>query len=355
MIKVIPHGYLSDLLPAEFPVEASTPAEAIKALSQFESFQPDPRRGRHQIETPNHTAESLFQETDQEALHIYPFFGGAGDGGFLQVAIGVAIVAAAVAIPGGEIAIAGATLSAGTIGLVGASIAIGGLLQMMSPAPGIGTGPGGGREDSFIIDSKKNTVELGTRIPIIYGRHRFGGHFLSFDVDAVEVDDEGDVLDPGTPPPIEQLSGSCYTKNKTTSLSWMLPSDSDINNFTTTNDLGAEVKPYTNGQDDIDRLEVRIARLSWKQEFGPKGDLTGNFIVNQSEFEKFSDINVQESLDLDQDTAAIYEIRVVYKDGRKSASVETGQLCLGPEPDASSLGRTQGGGGPGPGGPGPGG
>jgi hypothetical protein len=64
---------------------------------------------------------------------------------------------------------------------------LGGIVQMLTPVPETDS-----TEGSMYLGAGVNTVRIGTRIPILYGTRKVGGHYLSFDVDAKDIALEGD-------------------------------------------------------------------------------------------------------------------------------------------------------------------
>jgi predicted phage tail protein len=87
-------------------------------------------------------------------------------------------------------ALAGITAQSLIFG-VGSSLLLGGVLQLLSPAPMRDT-PAGDPEASRYLGPPANTVAIGTRIPIGYGTFKLAGHFLSFDIRATDVALAGD-------------------------------------------------------------------------------------------------------------------------------------------------------------------
>lgn len=71
--------------------------------------------------------------------------------------------------------------------LTGAMMVLGGIVQMLTPVPETDS-----TEGSLYLGAGVNTVRIGTRIPILYGTRKIGGHYLSFDVDAKDIALEGD-------------------------------------------------------------------------------------------------------------------------------------------------------------------
>lgn len=125
-------------------------------------------------------------------VDIVPALFGGKNGGFLNIILGTVLIASMFLMP----AVAGVTLFANTamattIGSIvtglGVSLILGGLMSLLSPAPSLG-GSGSDQESSkYINSSGANTTKIGTRIPLLYGRHRAFGHYLSINVDAVDV------------------------------------------------------------------------------------------------------------------------------------------------------------------------
>ena len=119
-----------------------------------------------------------------ETFHILPaFFGSKKGGGFFQILIGAVLIAASFAFPAG--ALIGSTLMS-----MGASMVLGGLLSFMAPSPNRNdqnNQKGSDPEASKYLAATGNTTAHGTRIPVVYGRFKVYGHFLSFNVDAKDV------------------------------------------------------------------------------------------------------------------------------------------------------------------------
>jgi len=194
------HGYLADLYkgpPPEF--EAESAAEAIYAFTrQTKAFNVKPHQSKHCVRVVGFDNVSLLAHpTDVEDIHIVPDFsgGGGGGGGFLKIAIGALLIAAAF-IPGMQgLVLIEATAS--TAAITGASVAfslglslvLGGLMEIMSPAPKRESsgGPQAEAAASRYLGGPKNTTRIGTRIGILYGRGQVYGHILSFDTVAKQV------------------------------------------------------------------------------------------------------------------------------------------------------------------------
>lgn len=177
MIEVHLHGSLKSLHEGPIRIEAKTAAEAVEAISrQLKGFRPSFARGYRRIKVVDHeTIESLYQPLTTNELHIVPQLNGGKKGGFIQVLIGAAMIAAAFLIPG--LGAFGAMLMK-----AGALLILGGIASILAPAPSSET-----EQRSLYLGSPGNTVRIGTRIPILYGEFKVSGHFLSFDINATQT------------------------------------------------------------------------------------------------------------------------------------------------------------------------
>jgi predicted phage tail protein len=181
--KIFLHGYLHDLHSEAIEVEADTVAEALRVLSLIPALHREDGQP-HLVEVRGiETDIALYSRTDFEEIHVYPRMGGdGGRGGLMQILLGVVLIAVAVAFPAG-IAMLGTTIGTSGMFLTGTLMLLGGVLQALMPTPEAAEqGPA-----SRYLGSVENTVRIGTRIPLVYGSRRVGGHYLSFDVDSVEV------------------------------------------------------------------------------------------------------------------------------------------------------------------------
>ncbi len=174
------HGSLNSIHPEVIEVRAGSVAEALKAVTtQIKGLAGNAVTGPLRVRVVGFdTVESLIAPSDTQDLHIFPQLNGGKSGGFFQILIGAVLIAASL-IPG-----VGTTL--GPILLkVGIMMVLGGVLQFFNT-------PKRDNKDSVekkshYLGAPKNTVEIGTRIPILCGEDRVGGHYLSFNIDAVDT------------------------------------------------------------------------------------------------------------------------------------------------------------------------
>ncbi|MEA5673235.1 tail assembly protein [Pseudomonas sp. MH2] len=168
-----------------FRLSVRSPAEAIKALCVqipgFERFLITAKsegvefavfRGARNLKE-----EELCFAGDGE-IRIAPVVSGSKRGGLIQTIIGVAIVALAWWNPLGWSA-----ATALAVGMGGGSMALGGVIQMLSPqAKGLSMSGAPENLPSYAFGSAKNTTASGNPVPICIGKRRWGGAIISASV-----------------------------------------------------------------------------------------------------------------------------------------------------------------------------
>lgn len=190
-VKLYLHGHLRDKVQKDFvEVEANTLLDALKNLEmKYRKVLKAPMDiGRWKIkvkgfEDKNSWTVPIFVDE----VHIYPVFRmGKSQGGsaWVQIGIGVALIAAVVLTGGlGAIAAAAAagTMTAGSfIASLGLSMGIGliaqGLLTLLFPQPT----PDTADSNSKYLGAGQNTTKSGTRIPFGYGTFKLAGQIISY-------------------------------------------------------------------------------------------------------------------------------------------------------------------------------
>ena len=206
VVKV--YGALRERLgQCRFELDVATPAQAIKALcvnfpgldkwlvdSEQDGVGYRVRVGKQQA-TPDDVSVLGLPWSEREVFSITPVVAGAG-GGVGQVLFGGLLIGASFLFPGAGLFGASAfgvfgPLAAGTIGtlttvgtalsVVGASLVLGGVSQMLSPTPDLG-------DDSeklrnFTFSGITNTIQQGLPVPIAYGRVVVGSAVISTGLD----------------------------------------------------------------------------------------------------------------------------------------------------------------------------
>ncbi|MDY1297715.1 tail assembly protein [Pseudomonas aeruginosa] len=112
-------------------------------------------------------------------VRIVPVISGSKRAGMLQTVVGVALVVAATIMAGpGGFAAAGGVV--GAMGTAGVAMAIGGVVQMLSPqAKGLSQSAAPENLPSYAFGSAKNTTASGNPVPLCYGYRRWGGAIIS--------------------------------------------------------------------------------------------------------------------------------------------------------------------------------
>jgi len=103
-------------------------------------------------------------------VKIVPVLSGSKRAGLLQTIIGAVIFAASFFVPGMQ----------GWGQSLGASLALGGVIQMLSPqASGLKQSASPENSPSYAFGSAKNTTASGNPVPICIGERRWGGMIIS--------------------------------------------------------------------------------------------------------------------------------------------------------------------------------
>ena len=197
-----------------FQFEADTPAQAIKALianfpgldkwlidSEQDGIGYRVTIGKERIGEADAGA-LLLPWSERDVFSITPVIAGAGQGAG-QILAGIALVALSFVSFGGTafagaggaggLAIFGGTGAAwGSAALfgLGSFLVMGGVAQMLSPAPtfsGFERGKEAARLESFNFSGITNTVQQGMPVPICYGRCYIGSAVISSGLDVDQL------------------------------------------------------------------------------------------------------------------------------------------------------------------------
>lgn len=109
-----------------------------------------------------------FERGGVRELRIVPVIGGSKRGGMLQTIVGVVMV------------VAGAVTGQAWAMQIGAAMALGGVIQMLSPqAKGLSQSAAPENRPSYAFGSANNTTASGNPVPICIGDRRWGGAIIS--------------------------------------------------------------------------------------------------------------------------------------------------------------------------------
>jgi len=168
----------------------SSPREAIKALCVlylgFERYLADAHlrgvefavfKGKHNI------GEDEFHLDTTQDIRIAPIIKGSKNGGLFQTILGVAMIGAAMMLgPVGWAAFGAGGFMGGALALGGASMTLGGIVQMLSPQPpGATVRQDADNKPSYAFGGAVNTTARGNPVPLLYtlDRKEIGGAIIS--------------------------------------------------------------------------------------------------------------------------------------------------------------------------------
>ena len=157
------------------------------------------QEGRHyRVLVGEHSVgmEELHGPAGSNGIKIVPVIGGAG-GGVGQILAGVALVAAAIFIPGLGLGLAGSIVT--KVGLLGGALILGGISQALTPTPtlaasGTYSGPQGTAnteqdpQKSYSFSGIQNTSRAGTPLPLAFGEIICGSIVISAGIDTVQIE-----------------------------------------------------------------------------------------------------------------------------------------------------------------------
>lgn len=154
----------------------STTQEAVRALSAtidgFEKYMiTSNRRGLTYAVfrgEKNINEDDLAYPVTGEVIRIVPLIIGSKKAGLFQTILGSVLVAASF-IPGAQV-----------LAPIGLSMALGGVIQMLSPQPtGLASKQDSDNRASYAFGGVTNTAAQGYPVPLLYGKRRIGGAIIS--------------------------------------------------------------------------------------------------------------------------------------------------------------------------------
>ncbi|WP_320704752.1 tail assembly protein [Enterobacter asburiae] len=115
-----------------------------------------------------------------EVIRIVPVVIGSKKAGLFQTILGAVLIAAAVFVSGGVGAAFAAGGLTGFAAATGASLVLGGVIQLLSPQPsGIASKQSADNRASYAFGGVTNTAAQGYPVPLLYGKRRIGGAIIS--------------------------------------------------------------------------------------------------------------------------------------------------------------------------------
>ena len=187
-------GELGKKFGKSYKFDISNPAEAVRALCiNFPAFKQhlidSERRGvayRVIVGKEDQKIEDLHNPSGKDVIKFVPVLQGAGGNGTFQVVLGVALIAIALSNPASFMAAA----TAKTLLISGAVMALGGVVQMLTPVPSNNVSDTNNKPDnkpSYTFNGGVNTSAQGYPVPVGYGRMIVGSAVISAGIVAEEL------------------------------------------------------------------------------------------------------------------------------------------------------------------------
>ncbi|MEL5344843.1 tail assembly protein [Serratia nevei] len=183
-------GILGKKFTREFKYRARDVPHAIRALkgliSGFEKFMLESKQKGLTfaifVGDKNISEDQLAMTKGSENIRIIPVIIGSKRGGMFQTILGAAIIAAAVYFSGGTAAAAfsSAGVLNGGLAMIGASMMLGGVIQMLSPQPGgLSVSQDADNKPSYAFGGPVNSTAQGNPVGVLYGSREIGGAIIS--------------------------------------------------------------------------------------------------------------------------------------------------------------------------------
>ncbi len=183
-------GILGKKFTREFKYRARDVPHAIRALKGlipgFEKFMFESKQKGLTfaifVGGKNISEDQLAMTKGGENIRIIPVIIGSKRGGMFQTILGAAIIAAAVYFSGGTAAAAfsSAGVMNGGLAMIGASMMLGGVIQMLSPQPsGLSVSQDADNKPSYAFGGPVNSTAQGNPVGVLYGSREIGGAIIS--------------------------------------------------------------------------------------------------------------------------------------------------------------------------------
>ncbi|MGK8188324.1 tail assembly protein [Serratia marcescens] len=182
------HGPMIQLFGREFKYRAMTVTKAIDAMKNllpgFERYMLEAhKRGLTFsifVGKRNVGQDELEFTKGAEDIHLVPVVIGSKRAGLFQTILGVALIGAAIAFSPAGLGVFSATGGWTSMAYAGASLALGGVVQMLSPQMGgLRMRQGPENKPSYAFGGPVNTTAQGNPVGVLYGTREIGGAIIS--------------------------------------------------------------------------------------------------------------------------------------------------------------------------------
>ena len=168
-----------------FRAAVDTPLEAVSFLranfdglaAHMAGYDYKILTGTLELQAGSNPEQLGFPIAAEEAISIVPVIGGAGGRGTGAILAGVALVAAAVFIPGLGLGLGGATVT--QVGVIGGGLILSGVAQMLTPVPELSGSDLDPASNPLSFGGIQNTSRQGTSVPVVYGETLVGSVVIS--------------------------------------------------------------------------------------------------------------------------------------------------------------------------------
>jgi predicted phage tail protein len=178
-----------------FKAEVANAAEAVRfLLANFPAIEQHMADQHYKVIVGGYqlNKDELHDPAGQQEIKIVPVLAGAGGnaGGIGQIIAGVALIAASIFIPGSTVLL-GVTFGkiSLSVGLLGASLVLGGVAQLLTPIPTLPSGPDTEADPrkTYSFSGIQQTSRQGVPVPVVYGETIVGSVVISAGIDTEKV------------------------------------------------------------------------------------------------------------------------------------------------------------------------
>ena len=184
--------------------DVATAAEAVRMLvANFPGLEQHMAEQHYRVTVGTYDLglDEIHDPAGQQEIKIVPIVAGAG-GGFGKILAGIGLIAISFLLPGagafGTLSIFGVSAAQGgavlagiatSLSLVGASLILGGVAQLISPVPKVPQGPDTDNDPrkTFNFSGIQQTSRQGVPVPCVYGLTLVGSVTISAGTDTVQV------------------------------------------------------------------------------------------------------------------------------------------------------------------------
>jgi predicted phage tail protein len=182
--------------------DVATAAEAVRMLvANFPGLEQHMSKQHYRVTVGTYdlALDEIHDPAGQQEIKIVPVMAGAG-GGLGKILIGVALIAFSFVVPGLAFgAVLSGAISSGVgnallvggqlLATLGASLALGGVAQLLTPVPKISQGAGSDNDPrkTYNFSGIQQTSRQGIPVPCVYGLTLVGSVVISAGTDTVQV------------------------------------------------------------------------------------------------------------------------------------------------------------------------